>query len=138
MAGKDKTDGVCDELWDNEDKLTMLATLKYAAFDALTSRHQYRMTDYVKPPPSPEGDKKALPLTLKTWAYDFLNDLDEITRELVASTCEGCAIDHPSQREHDCLMMTVSDRAFFYFEDAWNELDLNRVLCSIKDMWRLS
>ena len=32
--------------------------------------------------------------------------------------CNGCRIDHPSQRQHDCLMMEVEENMWVYFDCA--------------------
>ena len=38
--------------------------------------------------------------------------------KLVSQNCYGCSINHPSQREHDCLMMEAEERLWTYFDDA--------------------
>ena len=43
--------------------------------------------------------------------------------EFVLRDCNGCKINHPSQRQHDCLMLLQSERIEMYFEEAWNALD---------------
>ena len=32
--------------------------------------------------------------------------------------CNGCGIDHPSQRQHDSLMMEVEEKMWVYFDCA--------------------
>ena len=34
---------------------------------------------------------------------------------LVVENCNGCIIDHPSQRQHPCLMMENEERLLMYF-----------------------
>ena len=33
------------------------------------------------------------------------------------SKCRGCAFQHPSQRQHSCLMMDVEDVWMYYYDD---------------------
>ena len=37
---------------------------------------------------------------------------------LVVENCNGCIIDHPSQRQHPCLMMESEERLLMYFDIA--------------------
>ena len=37
---------------------------------------------------------------------------------LVVENCNGCIIDHPSQRQHPCLMMENEERLLIYFDIA--------------------
>ena len=37
---------------------------------------------------------------------------------LVVENCNGCIIDHPSQRQHPCLMMENEERLSMYFDIA--------------------
>ena len=48
--------------------------------------------------------------------------------ELITQNCLGCHHDHPSQIEHDCLMMVGMDPWFDYYEEAIKRLDLRQVL----------
>ena len=46
---------------------------------------------------------------------------DEVASEickLVLLNCNGCRIDHPSQRQHDCLMMEAEENIWVYFDRA--------------------
>ena len=42
--------------------------------------------------------------------------------------CNGCAIHHPSQRQHSCLMMDSEDAWFYFRDDVVENIDLNLVL----------
>ena len=42
--------------------------------------------------------------------------------------CDGCAIQHPSQRQHSCLMMDGEDVWMHYHDDVVDEIDLSLVL----------
>ena len=37
---------------------------------------------------------------------------------LVVENCNGCIIDHPSQRQHPCLMMENDEKLLLYFDIA--------------------
>ena len=54
--------------------------------------------------------------------FDFL-----IQKEKVNS-CNGCAIHHPSQRQHTCVMMDSEDSWFYYQDDVRDKIDLSEVL----------
>ena len=42
--------------------------------------------------------------------------------------CNGCAINHPSQRQHSCVMMDSEDAWMYYRDDVVETIDLNVVL----------
>ena len=42
--------------------------------------------------------------------------------------CNGCAIHHPSQRQHSCLMIDSEDAWFYFRDDVVENIDLNLVL----------
>ena len=53
---------------------------------------------------------------------------DGVIHEEKVNRCNGCAIHHPSQREHSCLMMD-NEEAWFYFHDEVREkIDSSNVL----------
>ena len=39
----------------------------------------------------------------------YVNMVDELIQEEKLNRCHGCAIQHPSQRKHSCLMMDKED-----------------------------
>ena len=46
---------------------------------------------------------------------------DEVAFEickLVLQNCNGCRIDHPIQRQHDCLLMKAEEKMWVYFDCA--------------------
>ena len=57
---------------------------------------------------------------------------------LVTEYCNGCLIDHPSQRQHDCLMMEVDERMCLYFDEAVNSVSeatiVQNFMNSLQDM----
>ena len=57
---------------------------------------------------------------------------------LVMEYCNGCLIDHPSQRQHDCLMIEVDERMCLYFDEAVNSVSeatiVQNFMNSLQDM----
>ena len=53
--------------------------------------------------------------------------LDTLIHEEKVNHCNGCAIDHPSQRQHSCLMMDSEEAWMYYHEDVLEKIDLNVV-----------
>ena len=54
--------------------------------------------------------------------------LDTLIQEEKVNRCNGCAIQHPSQRQHSCLMMDSEDVWFYFRDDAVGKMNLNDVL----------
>ena len=59
-----------------------------------------------------------------TYAATF----DSLIEEEKVNRCNGCAINHPSQRQHSCLMMDSEDGWFYYHDDVRDKINLNEVL----------
>ena len=56
----------------------------------------------------------------------YANMVDElIQEEKLNRRCQGCAIQHPSQRQHSRLMMDKEDSRLYYREDVVEKIDLN-------------
>ncbi|KAJ7382804.1 hypothetical protein OS493_032765 [Desmophyllum pertusum] len=53
---------------------------------------------------------------------------DALIHEEKRNQCNGCAIHHPSQREHSCVMMDSEDAWMYYRDDVVEKIDLNIVL----------
>ena len=47
----------------------------------------------------------------------YANMVDELIQEEKLNCCHGCAIQHPSQRQHSCPMMDKEDSWLHYQED---------------------
>ena len=56
--------------------------------------------------------------------------LDGLIQEEKLNGCHGCVIQHPSQREHFCLMMDSEEAWLFYHNEAREKIDVNSV-CSL-------
>ena len=52
---------------------------------------------------------------------------DALIQQKRVNHCNGCAIHHPSKREHSCLMMDSEDGWFYYHDDLRDKIDLNEV-----------
>ena len=48
----------------------------------------------------------------------YAEQIASVINQLVVENCNGCIIDHPSQRQHSCLMMESDERLSMYFDDA--------------------
>lgn len=53
--------------------------------------------------------------------------------EMARKNCNGCRIDHPSQRQHACLMDTMEEMTWKYFDKVWDSLDFRAVLEKFKE-----
>ena len=47
----------------------------------------------------------------------YANIADELIQEEKLNRCYGCAIQHPNQRRHSCLMTDKDDSWLYYRED---------------------
>ena len=48
----------------------------------------------------------------------YASEIASIITSLVVKNCNGCIIDHLSQRQHPCLMMETDERLCLYFDQA--------------------
>ena len=64
----------------------------------------------------------------------YANMVDELIQEEKLNRCHGCAIQHPSQRQHSCLMMDKEDSWLYYREDVVEKIDLNAVLNNVESV----
>ena len=55
-------------------------------------------------------------------------EIASVINQLVVENCNGCIIDHPSQRQHPCLMMESDERLSMYFDDALSKISEARVM----------
>ena len=46
----------------------------------------------------------------------------------LVNRCHGCAIQHPSQNQHSCLMMDNDDAWMYYHDEVVEQIDLNVIL----------
>ena len=58
----------------------------------------------------------------------YAEEIVSVINQLVVENCNGCIIDHPSQRQHPCLMMESDERLSMYFDDALSKISEARVM----------
>ena len=66
----------------------------------------------------------------------YASMLDSLIQEAKVNRCYGCAIDHPSQRQHPCLMMDSEDAWLYYHDDVVEKIDLNAILKTVESVCR--
>ena len=54
--------------------------------------------------------------------------VDKLIQQEKLNRCHGCAIQHPSQNQHSCLMMDNDDAWMYYRDEVMEQIDLNLVL----------
>ena len=59
---------------------------------------------------------------------------DKLVQEEKVNLCHGCAIQHPSQRQHSCLMLDTEDAWFYYHDEAREQIDLAVVMKTVKSV----
>ena len=58
----------------------------------------------------------------------YAEEIASVINQLVVENCNGCIIDHPSQRQHPCLMMESDERLSMYLDDALSKISESRVM----------
>ena len=66
-------------------------------------------------------------LVSHVFQLSYATIFDALIQQERVNRCNGCAIHHPSQREHSCLMMDSEDGWFYYHDDLRDKIDLNEV-----------
>ena len=56
---------------------------------------------------------------------------DKLNQEEKVNRCHGCTIQHPSQRQHSCLMFDAEDAWFYYHDVAREQIDLDVVMKTV-------
>jgi hypothetical protein len=64
--------------------------------------------------------------------FTYARKLREAVEDLTRKHCYGCRIDHPSKRNHPCLMLAESERLNIYVDDAMEDIDCQEVL----NLWK--
>ena len=59
---------------------------------------------------------------------------DKLVQEEKVNRCQGCAIQHPSQRQHSCLMFDTEDSWFYYHNEAREQIDLAVVMKTVESV----
>ena len=59
---------------------------------------------------------------------------DKLVQEEKVNRCHGCTIQHPSQRQHSCLMLDTEDAWFYYHDVAREKIDLAVVMKTVESV----
>ena len=59
---------------------------------------------------------------------------DKLVQEEKVNRCHGCTIQHPSQRQHSCLMLDTEDAWFYYHDVAREQIDLAVVMKTVESV----
>ena len=59
---------------------------------------------------------------------------DKLVQEEKVNRCHGCTIQHPSQRQHSCLMFDTEDSWFYYHDEAREQIDLAVVMKTVESV----
>ena len=63
------------------------------------------------------------------YAREILNELWDV----IIEQCNGCAINHPSQCQHTCIMLTELEHLELYFELVWMKVNVDDVIAKWKE-----
>ena len=53
---------------------------------------------------------------------------DKLVHKEKVNRCHGCAIQHPNQKQHSCLMLDIEDAWFYYHDEAREQRGLTMVM----------
>ena len=59
---------------------------------------------------------------------------DKLVQEEKVNRCHGCTIQHPSQRQHSCLMLDIEDAWFYYHDVAREQIGLAVVMKTVESV----
>ncbi len=63
----------------------------------------------------------------------YAEEIGSAISVLVVENCNGCIIDHPSQRQHPCLMMENDEKLLLYFDIACSRISEGTVMEKFMD-----
>ena len=52
----------------------------------------------------------------------FSNAIRPILRDIAQQNCYGCQVDHPSQIQHSCVMMSVDEQLNLFYDEALKQV----------------
>ena len=61
--------------------------------------------------------------------------VDKLIQQEKLNHCNGCAIQHPSQNQHSCLMMDNDDAWMYYHDEVVEQIDLYSKLNATSTSW---
>ena len=59
---------------------------------------------------------------------------DKLVQEEKVNRCHGCTIQHPSQRQHSCVMFDTEDAWFYYHDVGREQIDLAVVMRTVQSV----
>ena len=59
---------------------------------------------------------------------------DQLIHQVKVNRCNGCAIYHPSQIEHSCVMMDSEDAWIYYHDEAREQVDMAAVKTTVESV----
>ena len=72
-------------------------------------------------------NKRGAVLVGHVFQLAFADVCDELIQQEKCEHCRGCAINHPSRRQHSCLMIDNEEAWFRYFDQVVDKVDLSRI-----------
>lgn len=75
---------------------------------------------------------KEIRMTIDIYLFLYARKVEEEVRLLTRKHCFGCRNNHPSQRNHSCLMMSELEQLNIYFDDALENVDCEELL----ELWK--
>ena len=71
-------------------------------------------------------------MMVEIYMFTYARKLREAVEDLTRKYCYGCRIDHPSQRNHPCLVLAERERLNIFVDDAMEDIDCQEVL----NLWK--
>ena len=66
--------------------------------------------------------------------FTYAAFFDKLVQEEKVNRCNGCTIQHPSQRQHSCLMLDTEDACFYYHDVAREQMNLAVVMKTVESV----
>ena len=78
--------------------------------------------------------KKVATIISHVFQLTYAAFYDKLVQEekVKVNRCQGCTIQHPSQRQHSCLMLDIEDAWSYYHDEAQEQIDLAMVMLTVK------
>ena len=78
--------------------------------------------------------KKVATIIGQVFQLTYAAFFDKLLQEEKVNRCHGCTIQHPSQRQHSCLMFDGEDAWFSYHDVAREQIDLAVVMKTVESV----
>ena len=78
--------------------------------------------------------KKVATIIGYVFQLTYVAFFDKPVQEETVNRCQGCAIQHPSQRQHSYLMLDTEDAWFYYHDAAREQIDLAAVMKTVESV----